>query len=52
MGKFIFLSLLFHLILLVAFKLELIDLKNNKDKSINVGLAQENILTEKIQKKS
>ena len=39
MVKFILLSFLFHITLLVLFKLDVIDLKNNKEKSINVNLA-------------
>ena len=56
MGKFIFLSFLFHLTLLILFKLDLVNLENSKEKTINVGLLQEKketkkALTNKINKK-
>ncbi len=42
MVKFIFFSFIFHLILLVVFKLEIIDLKKNKEQAVNVNLSVEN----------
>ena len=41
MVKFIFLSFIFHLTLLVIFKLEIIDLRKVKEKAINISLSQE-----------
>ena len=43
MVKFILFSFIFHLILLVVFKLEIVDLKKNKEQSVNVNLSAENI---------
>ena len=42
MVKFIFFSFIFHLTLLVIFKLEIVDLKKNKEQAINVNLSVEN----------
>ena len=42
MVKFIFFSFIFHLTLLVIFKLEIVDLKKSKEKAINISLSQEN----------
>ena len=42
MVKFIFFSLIFHLALLVVFKLEIVDLKKNKEQAVNVNLSVEN----------
>ncbi len=42
MVKFIFFSFIFHLTLLVVFKLEVVDLKKNKEKAVNVNLSVEN----------
>ena len=42
MVKFIFFSFIFHLTLLVVFKLEIIDLKKNKEQAVNVNLSVEN----------
>ena len=42
MVKFIFFSFIFHLILLVVFKLEIVDLKKNKEQAVNVNLSLEN----------
>ena len=41
MVKFIFFSFIFHLTLLAVFKLEIVDLKKNKEQSINVNLSLE-----------
>ena len=41
MVKFIIFSFIFHLTLLAAFKLEIVDLKKNKDQVINVNLSLE-----------
>ena len=41
MVKFIIFSFIFHLTLLAAFKLEIVDLKKNKDQAINVNLSLE-----------
>ena len=43
MVKFIFFSFIFHLTLLVVFKLEIIDLKKNKEQTVNVNLSVESI---------
>ena len=54
MVKFIIFSFIFHLTLLAAFKLEIVDLKKNKDQVINVNLSLEKksiIETEKLKKK-
>jgi len=40
--KFIFFSFIFHLTLLIVFKLEIVDLKKNKEQAINVNLSVEN----------
>ena len=42
MVKFIFFSFIFHLTLLIVFKLEIVDLKKNKEQAINVNLSVEN----------
>ena len=42
MVKFIFFSFIFHLTLLVVFKLEIIDLKKNKEQAVNINLSVEN----------
>ena len=42
MVKFIFFSFIFHLTLLVIFKLEIVDLKKNKEQAVNVNLSVEN----------
>ena len=42
MVKFIFFSFIFHLTLLVVFKLEIVDLKKNKEQAVNVNLSVEN----------
>ena len=42
MVKFIFLSFIFHLALLVIFKLEIVDFSKSKEKAINISLSQEN----------
>ena len=42
MVKFIFFSFIFHLTLLVVFKLEIVDLKKNKEQAVNVNLSLEN----------
>ena len=41
MVKFIFFSFIFHLTLLALFKLEIVDLKKNKEQAINVNLSSE-----------
>ena len=41
MVKFIFFSFIFHLTLLAIFKLEIVDLKKNKEQAINVNLSSE-----------
>ena len=41
MVKFIFFSFIFHLTLLVVFKLEIIDVKKNKEQAVNVNLSVE-----------
>jgi hypothetical protein len=41
--KFIFFSFIFHLTLLAVFKLEIVDLKKNKEQAVNVNLSVENI---------
>ena len=41
MVKFIFFSFIFHLTLLIVFKLEIVDLKKNKEQAINVNLSSE-----------
>ena len=41
MVKFIFYSFIFHLTLLAVFKLEIVDLKKNKEQAINVNLSIE-----------
>ncbi len=52
MFKFVFFSFIFHLSLLVAFKLEIIDLKKNEQQAINVNLSLEKkIIEEKPKKK-
>ena len=48
MVKFIFFSFIFHLTLLVIFKLEIVDLKKNKDQAVSVNLSVE---TKKVQEK-
>jgi hypothetical protein len=40
--KFIFFSFIFHLTLLIVFKLEIVDLKKNKEQAVNVNLSVEN----------
>ena len=42
MVKFIFFSFIFHLTLLIVFKLEIVDLKKNKEQAVNVNLSVEN----------
>ena len=42
MVKFIFFSFIFHLTLLIVFKLEIVDLKKNKEQTVNVNLSVEN----------
>ena len=42
MVKFIFFSFIFHLTLLIVFKLEIVDLKKNKEQAINVNLSVKN----------
>ena len=42
MVKFIFFSFIFHLTLLVVFKLKIIDQKKNKEQAVNVNLTVEN----------
>ena len=42
MVKFIFFSFIFHLTLLVVFKLEIVDLKKNKEQAVNVNLSVKN----------
>ena len=41
MVKFIFFSFIFHLTLLAVFKLEIVDLKKNKEQAVNVNLSLE-----------
>ena len=41
MVKFIFFSFIFHLTLLAIFKLEIVDLKKNKEQAVNVNLSLE-----------
>ena len=50
MVKFIFFSLIFHLALLVVFKLEIVDLKKNKEQAVNVNLSVENTNYKKKEK--
>ena len=41
MAKFTFFSFIFHVTLLLLFKLDLINLQNNKEQFINVGISEE-----------
>ena len=41
MAKFIFFSFIFHLTLLAVFKIEIVNLKKNKDQAINVNVSLE-----------
>ena len=42
MVKFLFLSFIFHLALLVIFKIETVNFRKSKEKAINISLSQEN----------
>ena len=50
MVKFIFFSFIFHLTLLAAFKLEIVDLKKNKEQAVNVNLSLEKNTVKDIKK--
>ena len=50
MVKFIFFSFIFHLTLLVIFKLEVVDLKKSKEKAINISLSKENQVSQNKEK--
>ena len=50
MVKFIFFSFIFHLTLLAVFKLEIVDLKKNKEQAVNVNLSVENKTTKEKEK--
>ena len=41
MVKFIIFSFIFHITLLAVFKLEIVDLKKNKEQAVNVNLSLE-----------
>ena len=42
MVKFIFFSFIFHLTLLIVFKLEIVDINKNKEQAVNINLSVEN----------
>ena len=52
MFKFVFFSFVFHLSLLVAFKLEIVDLKKNEQQAVNVNLSLEKKLIEEKPEKN
>jgi len=45
--KFIFFSFIFHLILLIIFKFQTVDLRKSKEKAVNISISQENQVLKK-----